>query len=137
MRTKNTFLITLVVAFLLFIHPQDAICQWVSSSPPGIEENSNTGVWIAVGVIVTGVLVFLIVKNNKKKKESTSYSIDSGSEYISTPSFYGNFKNVAEKSPVEFIVGNNDAYNHSNYGISNRLDNNINGGISVGLRFKF
>jgi len=133
MKARKYFLISAVMMLLVAMTSQNALCQvnattkWVDQSGdlPGM--SSSTGLLIAAGVLVTGGVVYLIVKNKKKKTQKASGFMENESEDILARSFYDDIKRAGEQAPIQLVVGQ---HNSNNYNMDS-------GGLSVGLRYKF
>jgi hypothetical protein len=143
MKTKQFILIFAAMFFFLSTNPQSAYSQWVGTNKwedrsDELFEGSiidSKAFLIAGGVLVTGLITYLIVKEVKHKK-SSSYSIGDSSGYLlarSSPtegsSFYDKMENASQKSPVEIFTGPSN----SNF----PMDYHPHTGLAVGVRFKF
>ena len=133
MKTKQFILLTAAMFLFLTVNPQKGYCGWDNQSGDLPGTVNLTPYLIAGGVVITGVITYLIIKKNKKNK-STSYSIgDSSGSLLASAlttendSFYEEMKKASQKSSVEVFTGNS----------TTQMAYNVNTGLSVGLRFKF
>ena len=139
MKTKQFILIVAAMFWFLSMNPQNGYSQQVNKS--SWDDNSDelpgmtniTPYLIAGGVVITGVITYLIIKKNKKNK-STSYSIgDSSGSLLASAlttendSFYEEMKKASQKSSVELFTGNSNT----------QMAYNVNPRLAVGLRIKF
>jgi hypothetical protein len=137
MKNNRFTSIFLVLVFLFSLNNYEANAKWVDKSDqlPGMYSNKEmTPYFVAAGVAVTGLVVFLVIKKNQRKKlESISFNSKSIetlglAEFKKPTSLYNELNKAAEQSPVQFIAGCN---NFENQKFCNKQV------LSVGVRIRF
>lgn len=139
MKTKQFILMFAAMFLFLAFNPHHAYCQQANTNGWGDNSDELPGIidskvfLIAGGVIVTGLITYLIVKKSKDKSSSTSWGNQPrylmASSYSEKGSFYDKMKEASHKSPVEIFTGTSDS--------KSPMDSNIYSGLAVGVRFKF
>jgi len=140
MKNNRFASIFLVMVFLFALNNYQAQAGWPDKSEdlPGMsssEDMKPSLIVAAVGaVVVTGLVVFLVIKNKKKKQLEPTSLIPKTTETLGfadvkkPTSFYNELSKAAEQSPVQFIAGCN---NFENQKFCNKQV------MSVGVRIRF
>jgi hypothetical protein len=126
----KVFCIVLIAVFMLQITTTNAYAKWESETPK--DSSSSTAILVALGIVVTGVVVYMIVKNQSKKPpelEPESDSTNLQSSYLNPLESRFAAPDLLHPTPKKsnaptLIVGTNQFDDESK-------------GVFVGLSFSF
>lgn len=134
MKNHRFTAIFLIIIFLFSLNIMEANAKWDDKSDelPGMSGGS-VALIVGTGVLVTGLVVYLVVKNKQKKASSTptddleSFNTSVINDSKKPASLYNELRNASEKSPVQLFVGYENL----------QMQSSNNQALSVGIRFSF
>ena len=135
---KTKFLsVLLTVIFLFSLSTDYAYAKYKDKSGdlPGMADDSEiTTLLVVGGVLITGMVVYLLVRKSKRNKSASSIMNPNGSSTLlltdsnKNQVLYNEFRKAAEQSPVQLFTQSNTFNKQQNLDLQ---------AVSVGLRFKF
>ncbi len=137
MKKGSIISIALTIIFLFAISINNSQAKWKDESGdlPGMgNDGGTTTALIAGGVIITGLIVYLIIRKGNLKKSSSSIKNNYGNvsdlfaEINKTETPYNQIQKASEQSHIQLFTSNNSFQNPQIYN---------NQSICIGLRFKF
>ncbi len=137
MKKTKLLSVLLTVIFLFFLSSEYSFAKWDDKSDdlPGMKDDSEiTTLLVVGGVLVTGMVVYLLVRKSKRNKPASSIITPNGSSTLlltdtnKSQALYNEFRKAAEQSPVQIFTQSNTFNKQQNMDLQ---------AVSVGLRFKF